>query len=107
MCPSDKICNPLTSRCVLKTGKIGMKLISTKRLSPCKKKYDDCIDSVDVISGEPLTGHLKNLNTNKQSWKISLNKHQQMNLLLKKWIDIKIDVLIDILHFIDQNAKSR
>lgn len=31
-CPDDKIINPETGRCVLKTGAIGKKLLKTKEM---------------------------------------------------------------------------
>jgi hypothetical protein len=37
-CPSDKICNPSSGRCVYKNGKIGKVLMANKKSPPEKKK---------------------------------------------------------------------
>lgn len=37
-CPKEKICNPLTGRCVLKSGSIGKKLIKNKKRSKSRSR---------------------------------------------------------------------
>ena len=37
ICPDDKVYNPLSNRCVSKTGKIGKKLLLQKKTEPLKK----------------------------------------------------------------------
>ena len=39
-CTSDKIINPTTKRCVLKTGKIGIEILKIQKSKKSQKKID-------------------------------------------------------------------
>ena len=53
-CPEDKILNPKTKRCVLKTSKIGKELLKKTKGSP-KKEKKKSISNILNISCNPFT----------------------------------------------------